>query len=285
MFSSDRPIPASAADGIGVRLSEFVLKRPRQWGACWLFNQLWEELGLREFWGDKLGEEPRGKLWELYMQLCHVEEAFRDLKGDLGLRPIYHQREARIEAHIFVAFLAYCIQVTLRHRLRLHAPGLTPRAVIEKLATIQMLDAWFPMISCRVASDYGTSIGNRCEDGIKNFIKSLGQVLREKTQNKDPVLLQQSIFPAISSVCVLVVEVVGVIQFDSETERRTIKINLHHAVAVEWNREAGIEFKAIRGFRERLKAAVKKGFAGAPCAGDPLGIWHILAGGMEEEVR
>lgn len=89
------------------------------------------------------GDTP-GKLWELYMQLCHVEEAFRDLKGDLGLRPIYHRCEARIEAHIFVAFLAYCIQVTLRHRLRLHAPGLTPRAVIEKLATIQMLDAWFP---------------------------------------------------------------------------------------------------------------------------------------------
>jgi transposase len=84
------------------------------------------------------------KLWELYMQLCHVEEAFKDLKGDLGLRPIFHQCEARIEAHIFVAFLAYCIQVTLRHRLRLHAPGLTPRAVLEKLATIQMLDAWFP---------------------------------------------------------------------------------------------------------------------------------------------
>lgn len=64
LFSSDRPIPASAADGIGVRLSEFVLKRPRQWGACWLFNQLWEELGLREFWGDKLGKSREGTDWE-----------------------------------------------------------------------------------------------------------------------------------------------------------------------------------------------------------------------------
>jgi hypothetical protein len=73
-----------------------------------------------------------------------VEEAFKNLKGDLALRPIHHQLEHRIEAHIFVAFLAYCIHVTLRHRLRLTAPGLTPRAVLEKFATIQMLDAWFP---------------------------------------------------------------------------------------------------------------------------------------------
>ena len=84
------------------------------------------------------------RLWELYMQLCHVEEAFKDIKGDLGLRPIYHQCEKRIEAHIFVAVLAYCVQVTLRHRLRMHAPGLMPQAVLEKFATIQMLDAWFP---------------------------------------------------------------------------------------------------------------------------------------------
>jgi hypothetical protein len=89
------------------------------------------------------GEAP-AKLWELYMQLCHVEEAFKDLKGDLAVRPIYHQRQERIEAHIFVAFLAYSVQVTLRHRLRRCAPGLTPRAVLEKFATIQMLDVWFP---------------------------------------------------------------------------------------------------------------------------------------------
>jgi transposase len=83
-------------------------------------------------------------LWQLYMLLTQIEEAFRNLKGDLSVRPIYHQLDNRIEAHIFVAFLAYCLHVTLRHRLRKHAPGLTPRAAIEKLATIQMLDAYFP---------------------------------------------------------------------------------------------------------------------------------------------
>lgn len=83
-------------------------------------------------------------LWQLYMLLTQIEEAFKNLKGDLSLRPIHHQLEHRIEAHIFVAFLAYCLHVSLRHCLRLHAPGLTPRAVLEKLATIQMLDAHFP---------------------------------------------------------------------------------------------------------------------------------------------
>jgi len=83
-------------------------------------------------------------LWRCYMQLCHVEEAFRTLKGDLGLRPIFHQKPARIEAHLFVAFLAYCLMTTLRQQLRGHAAGLMPRVVLEKLATIQMLDVCIP---------------------------------------------------------------------------------------------------------------------------------------------
>ena len=84
------------------------------------------------------------KVWEFYLQLVEVEAAFKNLKGDLAVRPIYHQREDRIEAHIFVAFLAYCLHVTLRAKLRGKAPGLTPRAVLEKFAAIQMLDVHFP---------------------------------------------------------------------------------------------------------------------------------------------
>ena len=83
-------------------------------------------------------------IWRCYMQLCFVEEAFRTLKGDLGLRPIFHQRTDRIEAHLFIAFLAYCLMITLRQQLRGHAPGLMPRVVLEKLATIQMLDVCVP---------------------------------------------------------------------------------------------------------------------------------------------
>ena len=89
------------------------------------------------------GRDP-AELWRFYIQLVEVEAAFKNLKDDLQLRPIYHQLESRIEAHIFVAFLAYCLHVTLRARLRPMAAGLTPRAVLDKLAAIQMLDVHFP---------------------------------------------------------------------------------------------------------------------------------------------
>jgi hypothetical protein len=89
------------------------------------------------------GRDP-AELWQFYIQLVEVEAAFKNLKDDLQLRPIYHQLEPRIEAHIFVAFLAYCLHVTLRARLKPLAPGLTPRAVLDKFAAIQMLDLHFP---------------------------------------------------------------------------------------------------------------------------------------------
>ena len=73
-----------------------------------------------------------------------MEQAFKELKHDLALRPIYHQLEHRIEAHIFVAFLAYCLQVTLKANLKQHARGLTPRSVIEKFKTMQMVDVHLP---------------------------------------------------------------------------------------------------------------------------------------------
>ena len=75
------------------------------------------------------------QLWTWYIQLTEVEQAFKALKGDLSVRPIYHPLDARIEAHIFVAFLAYCLQVTLKARLRPLAPGLTPRSALEPPAS------------------------------------------------------------------------------------------------------------------------------------------------------
>ena len=91
-----------------------------------------------------LTAEDPAVLWTRYIQLTQIEAAFRSLKSDLGLRPIYHRLDRRIEAHIFVAFLAYCLQVTLKNKLQIHAPGLTPTAVLEKLATVQMIDVWIP---------------------------------------------------------------------------------------------------------------------------------------------
>ena len=90
-----------------------------------------------------VGRDP-AEMWEFYTQLTHVEEAFKDLKGDLALRPIHHQKEERIEAHIFVAFMAYTLNVTLRRRLKDLAPGLTTRSVLEKFKTVQMIDVHLP---------------------------------------------------------------------------------------------------------------------------------------------
>lgn len=90
-----------------------------------------------------VGQDP-AVLWERYVQLTQIEATFKALKSELGIRPIYHQLEHRMEAHILVAFLAYCLSVTLKQRLQALAPGLTPRALLEKLATIQMLDVCFP---------------------------------------------------------------------------------------------------------------------------------------------
>ena len=88
-------------------------------------------------------------LWTLYVQLTQIEAVFRSLKSELGIRPIYHQLEHRADAHILIAFLAYCLQITLKHRLLVHAPGLTPAAVLENLATIQMIDVWIPTVDGR----------------------------------------------------------------------------------------------------------------------------------------
>jgi transposase len=89
------------------------------------------------------GHDPAA-LWRFYIQLTEVEAAFKNLKDDLQLRPIHHQLEQRIEAHIFVAFMAYCLHVTLRAKLKPLAAGLTPRAVLDKLAAMKMLDVHFP---------------------------------------------------------------------------------------------------------------------------------------------
>jgi transposase len=91
-----------------------------------------------------LTDDDPAKLWSYYLQLVTVEEAFKNLKGDLAIRPIFHQEEARIEAHVFIAFLAYCLHVTLARRLHALAPGLTPRAVLEKFAAVQMIDVHVP---------------------------------------------------------------------------------------------------------------------------------------------
>lgn len=94
------------------------------------------------------GEDP-AVLWTCYVQLTQIESVFRSLKTELGIRPIYHQLEHRADAHVLISFLAYCLQVTLKNRLMIHAPGLTPASVFDKLSSIQMVEVWIPLLDGR----------------------------------------------------------------------------------------------------------------------------------------
>ena len=95
-------------------------------------------------------EKQASVLWQWYMQLIRVEESFKTLKGDLSLRPIHHQLEKRVEAHILVAFLGYCLTMTLRMKLASGAPGLTPRAALQSLSAIQLVEVHVPTSDGRV---------------------------------------------------------------------------------------------------------------------------------------
>jgi transposase len=106
--------------------------------------RIWRRREGRYLLRTNLTETDPKLLWEYYLQLVEVEGAFKLLKDDLAVRPIFHQKERRVEAHIFVAFLAYCLSVTLRGQLRKLAGGLTARAVLEKFTALQMVDVHFP---------------------------------------------------------------------------------------------------------------------------------------------
>jgi transposase len=124
-------VPAKELASLSFRLNRAKLREVRRREGRYLLRS-------------NLAQSDPAQLWQLYIQLTQVEEAFKNLKGDLAVRPIHHQLERRIEAHIFVSFLAYCLHVHLRALLRALAPGLTPRAVLEKFAALQMLDVHFP---------------------------------------------------------------------------------------------------------------------------------------------
>jgi hypothetical protein len=89
------------------------------------------------------GEDP-AELWRNYIHLVRIGESFRTLKGDLGLRPVFHQLDGRIEAHVFISFLAYCLHVTLEKDNKQAATGLSSRSVLARLSEIQMLDVTIP---------------------------------------------------------------------------------------------------------------------------------------------
>lgn len=112
------------------------------------YRKAWHREGKYFLRSNQVSKDPE-ELWKQYMVLTEVEESFRNLKGDLSLRPIYHRTMERIEAHIFISFLAYCLHVTLKQRAKCLAPGLTPRSIIEQMKAIQMIDVHIPTVDGR----------------------------------------------------------------------------------------------------------------------------------------
>jgi hypothetical protein len=128
-----------------------------------------------------LTDSDPAKLWELYLTLVKIEEAFKNLKSDLALRPIFHQRADRIEAHIFIAFMAYCLQVTLDRRLHALAPGLTPRSIFEKFAAVQMIDVTIPTTDSRTLT---LTRYTEPEPELKMLLEKLKLVLPQQSPPK-----------------------------------------------------------------------------------------------------
>lgn len=123
-------------DPVSAKTFTFELDRPKLRLAC-------QREG-RYLLRSNMNSQSPETIWEAYLLLTRVEQSFKDLKGDLKIRPIFHQLESRIEAHIFVSFLAYCLHTTLRNLARGEAAGLTSQAILQKLATLQMLDVHLP---------------------------------------------------------------------------------------------------------------------------------------------
>ena len=149
---------AKAEAGRVYGLVEVQVPKPEQPVNAETFTFRWRKDKLRQamrregryLLRSNLPAEDPALLWQHYVQLTEIEAVFRALKSDLAIRPIYHQKDSRIEAHIFVSFLAYCLYITLGQRLRTLAPGLTPRAVLEKMSAIQMVDVWVPTTDGRL---------------------------------------------------------------------------------------------------------------------------------------
>ena len=89
-------------------------------------------------------EGSAAELWRSYMQLTEAEAAFRIQKSDLRIRPIWHQRQERVEAHILVCFLAYVLWKTLARMCKAAGLGDEPRQVLDELGSIKMMDVVLP---------------------------------------------------------------------------------------------------------------------------------------------
>lgn len=132
-----KPHEAVNEETFTFRLRKNELRTVRRREGCYLLRS------------NLIGQNP-ATLWEYYIQLTEIEQAFKELKHDLSVRPVFHQADKRIDAHIFVSFMAYCLLTTLKHKARQKAPGLTPRAILEKFSAMQMVDVHLPTTDRRL---------------------------------------------------------------------------------------------------------------------------------------
>ena len=128
---SEEPNPKGEPNTLRFELNRKKLKQTRRREGQYLLRS------------NLAGEDP-AVLWKNYMNLVRIEESFRTLKSDLKLRPVHHQNDERIEAHIFISFMAYCLHITLEKYNKQAATGLSARSVLERLGEIQMLDVSIP---------------------------------------------------------------------------------------------------------------------------------------------
>ena len=96
---------------------------------------------LRAHWTKK---DPANR-WQTYVQLTDAEAAFRTLKSEIKVRPIWHWTESRVQAHLLVAFLGYCLWVYLKKCCERIAPSLTPWALLDQLDRIVLVEVWFEL--------------------------------------------------------------------------------------------------------------------------------------------
>jgi len=122
------------------------------------------------------------ELWQAYMQLTQAEAAFRIHKSDLRIRPVWHQKTERVQAHILVCFLAYVLWKTLAQLCRQAGLGDEPRRVLDEIKRIRLVDVVLP-------TRQGIDIRKRCvarpDDHQQILLQRLGLKLPQQLKMTD----------------------------------------------------------------------------------------------------
>lgn len=121
----------NARVSIDIKRNEERYQQALQTGGSYILRTNWKET------------DPK-TLWETYIQLTEVEDVFRTTKHDLGMRPIFHQKKERTQAHILVCFLSLALWRTLQHWMKTSGLGTAPRKLLEEMKEIKSLDVILP---------------------------------------------------------------------------------------------------------------------------------------------